>query len=118
MDDATHTPAPWVIDAAYPSEVQAEGGKTIASCWHQYAVDAVVTLNDVLPCTLEESAANARLIAAAPDLLHALQVAITRADATLPNFSGRSPECQADYDLAVTAIAKAIGTKDAQHGTD
>lgn len=64
-----HTPGPWVLDPQYLSEVQTEDLKTIASCWHEHADGATITVTGVLPCSLAESAANAHLIRAAPELL-------------------------------------------------
>lgn len=58
------------------------------------------------------SKADARLIAAAPDLLKALQTAVRLADANCQIWDGaprRTPECQAVYDQCVAAIAKATG---------
>lgn len=66
MTGATHTPGPWVIEAPYLSEIQTEDRLTVASCWYADADGAEITVTGVLPCSLEESAANARLIAAAP----------------------------------------------------
>ncbi|RWO20708.1 hypothetical protein [Mesorhizobium sp.] len=73
--ETKHTPGPWAIDPTYLSEVQTPDDKTIASCWHAHAEGRTVSITGVLECSLEESAANARLIAAAPDLLAALEAA-------------------------------------------
>lgn len=64
-----HTQGPWMVDARYLSEVQTADDKTVASCWHEHADGQEITVRGVLCCTMEESAANARLIAAAPELL-------------------------------------------------
>ena len=76
MSETKHTPGPWIVDPIYLSEVQTPDFKTISSCWHEHADGAEITVTGVLPCSLEESAANARLIAAAPDLLLNLKNAI------------------------------------------
>ena len=55
-----------------------------------------------------EGKANARLIAAAPDMYDALWEAIELSDRTLPP-SGRTPECQRVYDIVRAALAKAEG---------
>lgn len=77
---SNHTPGPWSIDPQYLSEVQTPDMLTIASCWHKHAVDQEITITGVLPCSLEESAANARLISAAPDLFTALNCVPTDVD--------------------------------------
>lgn len=74
MTDAQHTPGPWSQshrrrhDGMYSTEVYCADGYTIASCaWYPRPVDpATGTIG-----TYRE--ANARLIAAAPDLLEALE---------------------------------------------
>lgn len=52
---------------------------------------------------------NSVLYEAAPDMLAALKRAVARADEGLPRYKSRTPECQADYDACVAAIAKAEG---------
>ena len=69
---AEATPLPWVGPAQYPSEVEDGDGLTIASCWHEHAVGASITIQGVLPCSLAESASNAALIVAAVNALPAL----------------------------------------------
>lgn len=66
-DIATHTPGPWVV--ANGLQVWADGPSTVRSpriCTVQNASTPVQQLSEA------EMAANARLIAAAPDLLAAL----------------------------------------------
>lgn len=81
-----YTKGRWVCPEAYPSEVEREDGKTIASCWHEQAVGAEITLVDVAPVSLEESAANARLIAAAPELLEALEAWVDLAERHMADY--------------------------------
>ena len=85
---AKHTPGPWVFawGGGHALVFDAKGGPTIAAVPYDDAPDAAL------------AAANARLIAAAPELLEAL-VSLTR---TL-NAAGYSTK-QAD-----AAIAKATG---------
>lgn len=97
MTKAKHTSGPWTVPEKFPSEVERSDGKTVASCWHQHAVGKTVTLEDVAPVSLSESRANARLIAAAPELLEALE----RILGAMP--FGDEP------DFAVAAINKAKG---------
>lgn len=106
----THTPGPWEIAGA--SHVYAPGpnGANICSISEPRASTIVGYTEPALGSTdSEEAYANAHLISAAPDMLAALKRAIARADANLPKFSHREPECQADYDACVAAIAKAEG---------
>ena len=67
MTKAKHTPGPWTATPAYIAD--ATGTKVVA-CYHG-AKDSA--MNWVSDHTTLESAANARLIAAAPDLLAALE---------------------------------------------
>lgn len=52
---------------------------------------------------------DARLIAAAPDMLAALKAAVKRADDNLSQYSFRDEGCAKDYAMCVAAIAKATG---------
>lgn len=99
-----HTTGPWVIDPKYLSEVQTPDMLTIASCWHEHAVDKEITITGVLPCSLEESASNARLIAAAPDLLDSLRDCLDRIVEAFPDLKNYGP-IKRGYE----AIAKAEG---------
>lgn len=68
-----HTSGPWTVNARYISEVDAPNGLTVASCWHANTDGQTIIVTDVNPVSLEESAANARLISKAPELLDALR---------------------------------------------
>lgn len=106
MTDA-HTPGPWVVDATYLSEVQTADNLSIASCWHKHADGAEITVTGVLPCDLAESAANARLIAAAPDLLEACRAGLYVAEAEGANATAA---------IIRAAIAKATTTEQGERG--
>jgi hypothetical protein len=67
-DREAGTDGDWSSPDKYPSEVEAPCGQTIASCWHEHAVGRTVTLEDVYPCSLSESNANASRIARVPQL--------------------------------------------------
>lgn len=71
-DREAGTPGDWSAPEKYLSEVEAESGDTIASCWHEHAVGQKITLNGVLSCSLQESASNARRIARVPAMEEAL----------------------------------------------
>ncbi|MCE9565793.1 MAG: hypothetical protein K8U57_27525 [Planctomycetes bacterium] len=91
---ASHTPGTW----------EANGSTVIAS------KESFRALFDCKPLRMtlsaDECAANARLIAAAPDLLGALQAILQDADA----ISYATPHLSGDYwEEARAAIAKAIG---------
>lgn len=65
----THTPGPWAIEEG-DRETHIVGGEAILA----YCPD--------WPCAPQEQEANARLIAAAPDLLEALEKIVAVADST------------------------------------
>ena len=104
-----HTPGPW--------DVQNKGVLGTRSARHEVVQGINVSGEKNLPTIVRmpdlsyRSYANARLIAAAPDLLVAVEVAIT---ATICPCCGRDnsgyPEgCTSDDCPGVTAIAKARG---------
>jgi hypothetical protein len=97
MTEQAHTPGPWlqshrqIPDGMYSTEVYAKDGETIATI-HWYPVktdDGWITSRD----------GNARLIAAAPDMLAALQDIVRRNEI----------QHWFNLDLARAAIAKATG---------
>ena len=92
-----HAPGPWELS-----------GKTISHLWKTRRY-AVATVNSKL-FTRECTAANARILTAAPDLLSALEEAL-RVLVTAGGFpdkgKGRTDEQQAAYDAARKAIRKA-----------
>jgi|SRR5687767_3304088 len=103
---ATHTPGPW--------EINEDDGMAIAKVSH-FAITAPCTPDVGSGLSREENAANALLIAAAPDLLAALKaVANTDDDCPMCN-RGRLrnlqkthwPECP--FGRAQAVIAKAEG---------
>lgn len=88
--EAKHTPGPWATD----------GGDTVVAMGNQ----VVVTAPAPDGASFDEMKANARLIAAAPDLLEALQFMHDCVTAGLtPNFDG------AQWGKVVAAINKAQG---------
>lgn len=79
-----HTPGPWVLDSEpikYHWQIYTEKWKRIAS--------SPTGGGKNTQCQINEFSANARLISAAPDLLEALQYAITQVPelATVPGIS-------------------------------
>lgn len=105
MGTQKHTPGPWVyprdaskapdlaiFSTVKPKTAVSEHGPVVA---HVVMADPITGL-----LTKGEYEANARLIAAAPELLEALKLVVTRCG---PNAT--------DGKIALAAIAKAEGTK-------
>lgn len=69
-----HTPGPWFVhDFADPAIVwNPSPAHVTVSCDHPATI-TVASMDNALTATLEEARANARLIAAAPDMLAALR---------------------------------------------
>ena len=94
MNDKKHTPGPWKTQPHISLdrlEIRDADGRRIAEC----AMD--------FPMSAKTHDANASLIAAAPELLEALQEIVTAADG-----EGWS-QLDAGFTKARTAISKAIG---------
>lgn len=104
MATATHTPGPWSLVRYKASE---------DTRYHALLANAAddgrdVTLATIYPVSDDgqpggESAANARLIAAAPDLLATLRSAEAWVD-----LQGNVPGCRAAADAMLAAIRKAL----------
>lgn len=95
-----HTPGPWVRDtgSGFGCDVRAENGRKVAATW------GINNGDPHRPAYRAECDANARLIAAAPELLEALEIA--------DKFCGSltSDECPDSVHIPIrTAIAKAKG---------
>lgn len=104
MSNTQHTPGPWHISGG-PISVHKYRHYDIIGGISLVATTAILSGSQH---TAEESSANARLIAAAPDLLAALKFCATvLSDCVL--FPERDDENQA-YSWAIAAIAKAEGT--------
>ena len=67
---AEHTPGPWRSDSPYVSAPSGEHRKIVADCDQYFSDDECEYLSD------DECEANIRLIAAAPELLAALEQAL------------------------------------------
>ena len=79
-----HTPGPWVVEHVY------DGSRTVAEMRSQHLV-CVNTTEHRAPAPCEAVAANARLVAAAPDLLVALRELHLQARDFLLEFGGPLP---------------------------
>jgi hypothetical protein len=92
MKNTQYTPAPWKIGVRQPSSdkfIYGPSGEEVADC-------------DRLFNTPQENLANARLIAAAPELLEALQAA----EIAIESYSGGE---SSDLETIRAAISKATG---------
>lgn len=108
---SAHTPGPWTI-ANYPHAVvvQTESHKKTAYGASRYAAIGGFDRSD--PEQMAEALANARLIAAAPELLEACQAMIewdAREQDHAVDFNARMALCRIAFDKARAAIAKATG---------
>jgi hypothetical protein len=95
-----HTPGPWTISR----DTGSKGERYIWMDGDYFGGHAIATVHDKVP---ESAEANARLLAAAPDLLAALQAILE----TLDNMTTSQFQHGADKparDLARAAIAKAL----------
>lgn len=100
---SNHTPGPWSL----------YGDRPVHICSMSVAAPTIATVNidNSLP-NYEETEANARLIAAAPDLLAALENIVQNFDMgdfiiTVAAQGEDTPEHRANLDFARAAIAKA-----------
>lgn len=85
-----HTPGPWAVNDDDPTEVVTRHGRLVAACHYR-----------------GEAKANARLIAAAPELLEALLDCAAYLDALAGSKLVTGPSIDARRASARTAVAKA-----------
>lgn len=103
MANTKHTPGPWRIDPDFNRDVQtADGAHEIATA--EYGKPLCTDADYSVPQDFDEAIANARLMAAAPDLLAALQMARSLM-VTVNNYSTDG----ASIRVIDSAIAKATG---------
>ncbi len=94
MNTPEHTPGPWQVNERFDGHVMTSDGLAVADCCLDYS-----------SIDFDEQKINARLIAAAPELLEALKEISEVFD-----VSWREGSTQRRLgDLARTAIAKATG---------
>jgi len=110
-DRDKRTQGAWSSDPKFWSEVNAENGLSVLSCWHEQAENQKIRITGVNPVSLEESAANARCAARYPDMEAALIAADELAKAVdFMNESG----CQTAVSQLMMCMASfraAIGAK-------
>lgn len=97
MSAIKHAPGPWFVQPGFLAVYNMSGGDSGLTC------TVAKVLRDQTGLAVAES--NARLIAAAPELLVALTILLSRCDSELAD-SADVHECQA----ARAAIARATGT--------
>ena len=110
---AKHTPGPWTIT----EDGRIQAPKLDAKCWEQrqykHIASAPFAADALTPIIMGgERAANARLIAAAPELLAALEWALKNIEElAIPEFDKRGAVTSLNNcaDKARAAIAKAKG---------
>ena len=98
---AAHTPGPWTNEDGLVNGI--ESRKRGVGTPSLDIFDAAEWPHELQ----NEALANARLIAAAPEMLAALICAVNRADENLKHYSMRDDDCAKDYAMCVAAIAKA-----------
>lgn len=103
MTDSKHTPGPW---QAMPVAEHSTTGQTIIVLNYDGYPTAFVPGWTDNPETTSEAQANARLIAAAPDLLAALRLAEGRLALLLRIFPDEHDEC--DHPVATTGVHKSV----------
>ena len=109
MINATHTPGPWRVDPEFCTDIQTTDGLLEigrAPCAEDGGKAASLPHNAP---PIEEAVANARLIAAAPDLLEALKnlAEYYRQLLASGDCGCEFAEDQPEYKKAMAAIAKA-----------
>ena len=106
-----HTPGPWIVTRPFPNRaiLLIEQYTETDTAWIARTVDSTGR-----PHIQKEVEANARLIAAAPDLLAACELSLAWLDSVCDeNFSlGAEPEGVEAKRQIVAAIAKAKGESD------
>ena len=117
---SAHTPGPWVLiesqrNQGYGGYDRVEPFRSLELLVCGAGGEAVVTRRGLAKPTKATGKANARLIAAAPDLLEALLAAEDKAQRGLFNMT--DDEIQRVHDLRRAAIAKATITPQTEEGS-
>ena len=96
-----HTPGPWRVDPNHLNDVQTNDGLEIGATFNPNAAGHTWEIAGTMAArTILESLANARLIAAAPDLLEAL-IALRGAFMSHTQWSGDPPTEVVAADAAI-----------------
>lgn len=91
-----HTPAPWYFSNEGVLRVRAKDDDEVVCSYAGYE-------------NCEREYANAKLIAAAPDLLEALQLAFADMSGGMKSCGHNGYTCTCSYEKAKAAISKALG---------
>lgn len=118
MSGVKHTPGPWVVDPHHTGDVQDAMGREIGSTYQAANLGEEWSITGDIPWDAETMAANARLIASAPDffdhaksLVEAWDARTTGAQQIITGKSDRELQKQAmdAIDGLRAAIARARG---------
>ena len=108
-----HTPGPWRLTESGDAIVSADGGTLIVETgqdyWKNLEAAAAGASSDIAKRHLPQVRANARLIAAAPELLEALVAILETADLSFGEGEQAAKVGNAVISQARAAIAKAEG---------
>src|SRR5690606_57464 len=110
MSEMKHTPGPWTPMVRPPASFADHGLRALAQVWGGWIVAVPKRLVDRLG---HDAEANARLIAAAPELLEALEELLTAVDKACGTAIPQGSFAAARQ-AARDAIAKATGKKDGE----
>ena len=102
MSTTKHTPGPWRVSTANPLQVNTDKGGDSVGVAESQKYNAPNTF-----CDPNEAEANAKLIAAAPELLEALDGLLLTVGMTAFKHEGQRAVLQEACDIARAAIAKA-----------
>ncbi len=93
--NATHTPGPWKVNSSWSNDLGVVADDRLV---------AMVTNDEDRPIDDAEQLANARIMAAAPELLAALKLAVR-----VMQDNGIDESMAGEFDVFTDAIAKAEG---------
>lgn len=105
-----HTPGPWLVDPNYVGDIITSDGVDLATTWHEGSAGKSLIIADSVGADYEQMKANTILMAAAPDLVEALQWALAELNGkTRYDDDVADQQIENCYTRAEAAIAKATG---------
>lgn len=109
MSNAKHTPGPWKIEGYYPhSNIALPASKLHFAVRDEHS-NVMALTGGVGEADHYESEANAALIAAAPELLAALETCLRNSELRRTSGVESGPVIEREIETARAAIAKATG---------